>query len=102
VTAKLKLEGFELAADAVGDAPRPGQGHVHFSMDEGKFDHPRYSGANGRIARQLGVDGKYSPATEPTITYRNLPPGKHTLEVYLANNNHTELPVEATVEFTVE
>jgi hypothetical protein len=36
------------------------------------------------------------------ITYRNLPPGEHELEVYLANNNHTELDAEAVVKFTVK
>jgi hypothetical protein len=103
VTAKVKLTDFELAPDAVGDAPRPGQGHLHFQMDEGRFDFEKYSGKNGKVAKMLGVEGKYSPAAVAAgITYRNLPPGKHTLEVYLANNNHTELPVEADVEITVK
>jgi hypothetical protein len=31
-----------------------------------------------------------------------LPPGEHTLEVYLANNNHTDTGVEAETEFTVK
>ncbi len=28
--------------------------------------------------------------------------GKHVLEVYLANNNHTDTGVEAETEFTVK
>jgi hypothetical protein len=71
-------------------------------MDGGKYDHAQYSGPNGKLAEQLGVDGKYSPALAPTITYTNLPPGKHKLEVYLANNNHTPTGVEAETEFTVK
>jgi hypothetical protein len=102
VKAKVALENFELAPQAVGQAPRPGEGHLHFQMDGGKFDYPKYSGANGKTGKKLGVQGKYSPSTTPEITYRDLPPGKHTLEVYLANNNHTELPVEAEVEFEVK
>ena len=38
----------------------------------------------------------------PTIMYTGLPKGKHTLEVYLANNNHTNVGVQAEVKFTVK
>jgi hypothetical protein len=102
VTAEVKLENFEIAADQVGKTASPGQGHLHFSMDEGKYDYPEYSGANGKLAEQLGVEGKYSPSTEPTITYKDLPAGEHTLEVYLANNDHTDTGVEASTTFTVD
>jgi hypothetical protein len=102
VTAKVKLENFVLDPNAVGKSPVPGKGHLHFQMDGGKFDIPENSGENGKLAKKLGVDGKYSPAVEPTITYVNLPPGKHELEVYLANNNHTDTGVEAETEFTVK
>jgi hypothetical protein len=102
VTAKVQLTNFQIAPQAVGKAPRPGQGHLHFKMDDGKFDFPKYSGANGLIAKKLGVTGHYSPALAPKITYKHLPPGKHELEVYLANNNHTNVGVETKVEFTVK
>jgi hypothetical protein len=102
VTATVKLTNFKIAPQAVGQAPRPGQGHLHFKMDEGKFDFPKYSGKNGLIAKKLGVTGHYSPALAPSITYKNLPPGKHELEVYLANNNHTNVGPEAKVEFRIK
>jgi hypothetical protein len=102
VTAKVALKNFKLAPQSVGKAPRPGEGHLHFRMDEGKFDTPKYSGKNGQLAKKLHVAGKYSPSVTPTITYKHLPPGKHELEVYLANNNHTNVGVEAKVEFTVK
>ena len=102
VTAKVKLTNFELDPNAVGKSPDPGKGHLHFQMDGGRFDIPENSGENGKLAKKLGVDGKYSPSVTPTITYRNLPPGKHELEVYLANNNHTDTGVEAENEFTVK
>jgi hypothetical protein len=101
-TAKVKLQNFELNAKTVGKSPVPGQGHLHFQLDGGRFDVPQHSGPNGKLAKQLGVDGKYSPALETTITYTGVPPGKHTLEVYLANNNHTDTGVEAETEFTVK
>jgi hypothetical protein len=102
VKATVALTNFKIAPQAVGQAPRPGEGHLHFKMDGGKYDFPKYSGKNGLIARQLGVTGHYSPALAPNITYKNLPPGKHVLEVYLANNNHTNVGVETKVSFTLK
>jgi hypothetical protein len=102
VNVKVKLSGFTLAPKQVGKPPQQGQGHLHFAMDGGKYDHPKYSGANGKLAVQLGVDGKYSPSVMPTITYTGLPKGKHELEVYLANNDHSDTGVEAKTEFTVQ
>jgi hypothetical protein len=99
VKAKVALTNFQIAPQAVGQAPRPGQGHLHFRMDGGKFDYPKYSGPNGLIAKKLDVTGHYSPALSPVITYKHLPPGKHKLEVYLANNNHTNVGIEAEVAF---
>jgi hypothetical protein len=101
VKATVALKHFVIDPRAVGKAPRPGRGHLHFVMDEGKLDFPKYSGANGLLGKKLGVNGHYSPALAPTITYQHVPPGKHTLEVYLANNNHTNVGVEAEVKFTV-
>jgi hypothetical protein len=101
VKVKVALTNFQIAPQAVGQAPRPGQGHLHFRMDDGKFDYPKYSGPNGQIAKKLGVTGHYSPALAPHITYKHLPPGKHELEVYLANNNHTNVGIEAKVAFTL-
>lgn len=102
VTAKVKLVHFRLSAKDVGKKPKAGEGHLHFAMDNGKFDHPKYSGANGKLAVQLGVAGMYSPSVTPTITYKGLPKGKHTLIVYLANNNHTNVGPKATVTLTVK
>jgi hypothetical protein len=101
-TAKVKLENFELDPGAVGKSPVPGKGHLHFQLDGGRFDIPENSGENGKLAKKLGVDGKYSPSVTPEITYQKIPPGKHTLEIYLANNNHTDTGVEAETEFTVK
>jgi hypothetical protein len=102
VTAVVKLGGFMLSPSTVGKAPKAGQGHLHFAMDGGKYDLPKYSGANGDLAVKLGVQGKYSPSVTPTITYKNLPAGKHTLEVYLANNDHSNVGPDATTTFMVK
>ena len=102
VTATVKLTNFKLDPQDVGKAPKPGKGHLHFSMDGGKFDQPKYSGANGKLAKKLGVNGKYSPSVAPKITYKGLPKGKHTLKVNLANNDHSNAGATASVKFTVK
>jgi hypothetical protein len=102
VTAMVKLKNFKLDPKAVGKPPKPGHGHLHFSMDKGKFDYPKYSGANGQLAKKLGVTGKYSPSVTPSITYKGLPKGKHTVSVQLANNDHSNAGATAKVAFTVK
>lgn len=102
VTVVVKLKNFKLAPKNVGKPAKQGEGHLHFSLDGGKFDQPKYSGANGQLAVKLGVNGKYSPSVMPTVTYQGLPKGKHTLEVYLANNDHSKTGVEASESFTVQ
>jgi hypothetical protein len=102
VTATVHLTNFKLDPKAVGKAPQPGKGHLHFSMDGGKFDYPKYSGANGVLAKKLGVTGKYSPSVTPTIKYKGLPKGKHTVSVQLANNNHSNAGASAQVSFKVK
>jgi hypothetical protein len=100
--AKVDLQNFQIDAKNVGKAKADGNGHLHFSLDNGKFDKPKYSGPNGDLAVQLGVDGKYSPATEPQITYSDIPPGEHTLKIMLANNDHSDTDTEASTTFMVE
>ena len=102
VTAEVKIDGFTINADHVGKAPVAGEGHVHFQMDGGKYDFPKYSGANGDLAVKLHVDGKYSPSVTPGITYSNLPKGEHTLKVFLVDNLHTDLGPMAETTFTVQ
>ena len=102
VTAEVKIDGFTINADHVGKAPVAGEGHVHFQMDGGKYDFPKYSGANGDLAVKLHVDGKYSPAVMPSITYTNLPAGPHTLKVFLVDNTHTDIGVSAETMFSVK
>ncbi len=101
-TAKVKLDGFEIDEQNVGKQAAAGKGHLHFALDGGKFDSAKYSGANGKLAEQLGTEGKYSPAVAPEITYEDIPAGEHTLEVKLADNDHKETGDTAKVTFTVD
>jgi hypothetical protein len=93
VTFAVKVSNFTICAACVGKANKANTGHLHFAMDGGKLDYPKYSGANGKLAVQLGIQGKYSPAVLPTITYAHLPKGKHTLKVYVVNNDHSNTGV---------
>jgi hypothetical protein len=105
VTVTIKTKNFTVDAKDVGKTPKAGKGHEHFAMDKGKFDHPKYSGANGKLARQLGVEGKYSPSVTNKVTYTGLPKGKHRVTVYLARNNHTmygNAGATKTLTFTVK
>jgi hypothetical protein len=101
-TAVVTLSNFKLDPKDVGKKPALGKGHLHFSLDGGKFDFPKYSGANGQLAKKLGVTGKYSPSVTREITYKKIPKGKHTLKVELANNDHSPAGASATDSFTVK
>jgi len=102
VTFTVQLKNFKIDAKNVGKANAMNKGHLHFAMDGGKFDFEKYSGPNGKLAAQLGIAGKYSPAVTPSITYANLPKGKHTLRVFLVNNDHLETGSKASMSFVVK
>jgi hypothetical protein len=104
VTVTVRTRNFTIDAQAVGKVPEAGKGHEHFQMDGGKYDYPRYSGANGRLAVTLGVQGKYSPSVTNKVTYKGLPKGSHKVTVFLAKNNHanyTNARAKKTIRFTV-
>jgi hypothetical protein len=101
VVVKINLKNFTIDGANVGKANAANRGHVHFALDGGKFDFPKYSGANGDLAVKLGIAGKYSPSVTPGITYSNLPKGNHTLAVFLVNNDHSNSTSAAAVNFTV-
>src|SRR6476646_5020487 len=44
--ATVTLSHFTIDAMDVGKARMAGKGHLHFALDGGKFDYPKYSGAN--------------------------------------------------------
>jgi hypothetical protein len=101
VHVRVAVKGFKLDPTGLDKRPRKGYGNLHFRMDGGRYDAPRYAGANGKLAVRLGVAGKYAVAVTPSITYARLPPGRHTLVVSLANNDLSETGVRAVVVFTV-
>ena len=101
VTFRVALRNFVIDPADVGKRNKAHRSHLHFQLDGGKFDYPKYSGPNGQLAKTLGIAGKYSPSIAPMIIYRHLPAGKHTLVVFLANNDHSPVGPKASVTFTV-
>jgi hypothetical protein len=105
VTVTVATKYFTIDAKDVGKKAKPGKGHEHFAMDGGKYDYPKYSGANGKLAKQLGVQGKYSPSVNNKVTYTGLPKGKHKVTVFLVRNTHANYPnagAKKTITFTVK
>lgn len=101
VHVRVVVRRFKLDPARLDKAPRQGEGNLQFRMDGGKYDTPRYAGANGRLAVRLGLGGKYSLAVTPEMTYTGLPRGRHTLVVFLANNDLSQTGVRGQVVFSV-
>lgn len=105
VTVTIATKSFTIDAKGVGGKPKAGKGHEHFQMDKGKYDYPKYSGANGKLAKQLGVQGTYSPSVNNKVVYTGLPKGKHRVTVFLVKNNHANYAnagAKKTITFTVK
>ena len=102
VVVTAKLADFAIDAKNVGKVNMDGMGHLHFSLDGGKYDYEKYSGANGALAAKLGIAGKYSPSVTPSVTYTGLPKGKHTAMVFIVNNDHSNTGSSAKLVFTVK
>lgn len=97
----MHISGFVLDAGAIGMPAHAGHGHIQLVMDGGKYDQPRFSGHNGRLAAVHRVNGHYSLASRPRIVYKQLPPGPHALVAYLANNDLSNTGVITQVRFRV-
>lgn len=102
VVLTAKLTNFAIDAKDVGMKNMAGRGHLHFQVDGGKYDYPKYSGPNGQLAAKLGIAGKYSPSVTPSVTYIGLPKGTHTAMVFLVNNDHSNTGSSAKLVFTVK
>ncbi len=76
-TVQIKTD-LELSEANIGQARKPGQGHIHFYLN----------------------DGEKQSSGLSTVNLTDLPPGKHTVKVSLHNNDHT--PYDVTVSRTFE
>jgi hypothetical protein len=96
VTVRVDVDGFDLA-DALGEAARSGQGHVHFYIDVAEVPT-----TPGRPA--VTAQGTYHATAALEHTWSDVAPGTHTFAAQLVNNDHTPLvpPVFAQITVTVE
>jgi outer membrane protein assembly factor BamB len=86
---------FKLA-DPSGNANAAGQGHIHYFLD---VNAPTTQGQPAVTAA-----GTYAATAATSYTWKNVPPGKHTLSVELVNNDHTPLnpPVVQKINITTD
>jgi hypothetical protein len=63
----------------VGEKPMKGQGHLHYRVD----------------------DGPVIATTSTKLSFHDLKPGAHKIEVVLAANDHNPLGPKATLNVTV-
>ena len=101
ITARVAVHHFALVKATASTKPHAGHGHLHFILDGGRYDEPQFSGVNGQMALRLAANGYYSPAYKPSITYKHIPAGRHTLQVELVNLNEEPTGISATVHFSV-
>lgn len=71
ITVKVDIAGYELACDQAGKPVKEGAGHYHLLLDKAL------------------VNMYCTP--EATVSLQNVKPGKHTLEVLPALNDHAEV-----------
>ena len=127
VVARVKVHNFTLAPSQFGKTPQLGQGMLRFSLNKvpddveeseveeaesnplgsgrvigRSFDFPRFAGPNGLLAKRLDSEGRFSPATQPHIYYRNLPEGQFRLVITLAQNDGSATPYHTVTHFRIE
>ena len=79
-TVQVQTSGIELVDPAsVQEKPRDGQGHLHYRVD----------------------DGPVIATTTPKLSFHELAPGAHRIEVTLAGNDHHPLGPSKTLRVTI-
>jgi hypothetical protein len=105
VTVRVEVGGIQLATEEQVSTPDRRLAHLHAVMDNGRLDGPAHSPASDELVRRDGAgERSYSPVVAQEFTYRDLPPGRHTLRVSLVPNDHTgppELTDDVVVDFVV-
>jgi hypothetical protein len=102
-TVRVEVSGFRLQHSPSAPVPASERdvGHLEFQLDGGRYDEPRFAGVNGRLGLEQAVNGFYSPAYAPRITYRRIPAGPQVLLVRLADPAGVATRVSARVRFRV-
>ena len=96
IEVSVEVNGFEVV-DKIGEAPVPGEGHIHYYIDESPPTEPDEPAVTS--------EGTYHATTEAAHTFTDLEPGEHTVYSQLVDNDHTALddgPVLSQVSVTLE
>jgi hypothetical protein len=79
-TVQATVSGLEIVDPAtVNEVPKEGQGHIHYQFD----------------------DGPVIATTVTKLSFHMLKPGKHTIKVTLAGNDHKSLGKEQTLNVDI-
>ena len=76
---QVEVHGISLVSPFEARAPTPGEGHLHYRVDNGPLI--------DTAASELG--------------FRGFSPGTHTIDVFLAGNDHTHLGPSAQLKIEV-
>jgi hypothetical protein len=94
VTVSVEVKKFDVV-DKIGEAPRDGEGHVHFYIDVGEI--PTVDGEPATTE-----EGTYHAQATTEFTWEDVELGAHTFAVQLVNNDHTPLRPPVIAQVTVE
>lgn len=86
VVVRVRVDGDLARPEDVPTNTAEGLVHIHLQLDGGEFDTPEHS-ASPLIAQE-NSEGSYSGMASTTMTYRDLPPGRHELRAELVANDH--------------
>jgi hypothetical protein len=79
-TVKVTATGVKIVDPAAsGEKPAPGEAHLHYTVD----------------------DGPTVATTSTKLSFHGLKPGKHTIKVVLAGNDHSPLGPEETLNVNI-
>ena len=92
----VEVKKFDVV-DKIGQAPKEGEGHIHYYIDAGEI--PTKDGQPAVTTNQR----TYHAQATKEYTWPSVSAGEHTFAVQLVNNDHTPLrpPVIAQVTVTV-
>lgn len=94
VQVAVETESFDVV-DKLGEAPKAGEGHVHYYLDVAEV--PTTQGEPA-----VTDEGTYHASATKSFTWEDVEAGEHTLAVQLVNNDHTPLDPPVVEQVTIE
>jgi len=97
IAVNVTVDSFTIV-DKMGEAPVPGEGHIHYFIDVPVPTEPGIPAIIGTLGNET------ISTTNTSWTFENVTDGMHNVSAMLVNNDHTPLtpPVYQTVNVSVE